>query len=435
MCIACDKHMKIRRAYQTSFVEIFTAILVLLLLSYPTPGECAGDNFFHKISSSELLKKGEFEKAIEQLQDELNLFPYLDNVRNNLATAYAALGKRQLEQKKFDDAAENFDRAMKLYPEKQGLAIMKGIALYSGKRLDEATIVLEQALNKSEDNAVILHYLGRIHYDTGNLPGAIDALGKALILDPENKGIAELLDRARRQLPAESRMKKEIGAKFIISYDEGSQSDIADEVLEVLDTAYNRVGSDLFHYPVAAIPVILYTRQEYRIATDSPEWSGGQYDGKIRLPIGGMSKINPMLRRVLIHEYTHVVVGELSKNNCPGWLNEGLAEVEGRKEFDSPLAALETAVRDSALLPFSGMERSWTSVAAKSIVLAYQQSYSIAKFMVSNYGWHKVREILVNLGDGMSIDNSIAKALSDYGLDYRQIIQAWQEQISKEYQK
>ena len=427
--------MTIRKTYQTLSLAVFTAILGLLPLSYPTPGDCAGNPLTYNISSRELLKKGEYEKAIQQLQDELNLFPYLENVKNNLAGAYAALGKRLLEQKKFDEAAENFDRAMKHFPESLDFAIMRGIALYSGKRLDEAAIVLEQTRNVIGDNAVIFYYLGRIRYDTGNLTDAIDLLGKALILDPENKGIAELLEKARRQLPTESRMKKEVGAKFVISYDEGSKSDIADEVLKVLDTAYNRVGSDLFHYPVATIPVILYTRQEYQIATESPEWSGGQYDGKIRLPIGGMSKINRILRRVLTHEYTHVVVGELTRNNCPGWLNEGLAEIEGRKESDSDLSALETATRSGFFLPFSGLEQSWMSLDKKNIMLAYQQSYSIAKFMVSNYGWHKVREILVNLGDGMSIDSSIAKALRDYGLDYKQIIQAWQEQIAREYKK
>jgi tetratricopeptide (TPR) repeat protein len=427
--------MIIKMTYKSFTLLVFTAILGLLLLSYSIPGECAEGAILHNPSSLELLKKKEYEKAIAQLQEDLSLFPYLENVKNNLAEAYAALGKRQLEQKKFDEAAENFDHAIKLYPERQGFAIMRGVALYSGRRLDEAAIVLEQALNKAQDSSIIHFYLGRIRYDTGNLQEAIDALGQALILDPDNTSIAELLDKARRQLPTESNKKKEVGAKFVISYDEGSKSDIADEVLKVLDTAYNRIGSDLFHYPVITIPVILYTRQEFRIATDSPEWSGGQYDGKIRIPIGGTSKINPILRRVLTHEYTHVVVGELSRNNSPGWLNEGLAEIEGRREFDSPLAALETAALNDAFLAFSSLEKSWSSVGAKNILLAYQQSYSIAKFMVSNYGWHKVREILVNLGDGMSIDRSIAKALSDYGLDYKQIIQAWREQISREYKK
>ena len=326
-------------------------------------------------------------------------------------------------------------QALKLYPENQSFAIIRGIALYSGKRYDESAIVLEQVRNTSDDKVVILHYLGLVRYDTGNLPEAIDLWNKAQILDPNNKVISRLLDKARRELPAESLMKKGFSSKFVISYDEGSKSNISDEVLDVLNTAYNRVGSDLFHYPVATVPVILYTKKDYRIATDSPEWSRGQYDGKIRLPIGGTTKITSVLRGVLVHEYTHVVVSELAKNNCPGWLNEGLAEIEGRKEYEPPLAALEAPSLNGTFLPFSSLEKSWSSVGTKDIMLAYQQSYSIAKFMVTNYGWHKVREILVNLGTGMSIDRSIAKALSDYGLGYKQIIDEWQLQVSEEYKK
>jgi len=427
--------MYIRRIYKALTRAVCITLLGLLLLSYSLTGECSGELSIDNDSSHELMKKGEYEKAIEQLQDIFNLFPYRENVKNSLAGAYAALGKRQLEHKQFDEAAENFDRALKLSPENQSFAIMRGIALYSGKRYDESAIVLEQVRNTGEDKAVILYYLGLLRYDTGNLPEAIDLWNKALILDPNNKVIAGLLDKARRELPAESQMKKGFGSKFVISYDEGSKSDISDEVLEVLDTAYNRVGSDLFHYPVATVPVILYTRKEYRIATYSPEWSGGQYDGKIRIPIGGVSKLTPILRGVLAHEYTHVVVSELAKNNCPGWLNEGLAEIEGRKEYDPPLVAIEAASLNGAFLQFNALEKSWSSVGTKDIMLAYQQSYSIAKFMVTNYGWHKVREILVNLGDGMGIANSIAKALSDYGLGYKQIIQEWQVQVSEEYKK
>ena len=102
-------------------------------------------------------------------------------------------------------------------------------------------------------------------------------------------------------------------------------------MLKALERAYNRVGTDLSYYPSVRVPVILYTKKDYRSLTASPEWSGGLYDGKIRLPIGGAAHMTPMLRGVLFHEYTHVVVRELTKGNCPSWLNEGLAEYSGRR--------------------------------------------------------------------------------------------------------
>ena len=128
-----------------------------------------------------------------------------------------------------------------------------------------------------------------------------------------------------------------------------------------------------------------------------------------------------------------MVVRELTKGNCPSWLNEGLAEVEGRKEYDSPLAALEGAVKTGTVLPFTSLEKSLASLNGNDALLAYQQGYAMVRFMISAYGWHKVREILVNLGTGMTIEAAIAKTLADYGLDYQGIVEEWQAQVQKEY--
>ena len=56
-------------------------------------------------------------------------------------------------------------------------------------------------------------------------------------------------------------MEKGYSGMFVISYDEGTRSDLADSVLDVLETAYNRVGYDLSCYPATRVPVILYTKR------------------------------------------------------------------------------------------------------------------------------------------------------------------------------
>ena len=385
--------------------------------------------------TSKLMKQGEYEKAIDQLQNSHSLFPYNKTIKQDLAEAYYACAKRQLERKQFDEAAENFGNALKLFPDNQEFAINQGMALYSGKRYDESAIILQQARQVIGDQVVILFYLGRIHYDTGDLSAALELWDKALAIDPGNKPIRQMAEKARREALVESPMGKEYKSIFVISYDEGSSSDLADDVMNVLESAYNQVGSDLYFYPTAHVPVLLYTKKEYRLVTKGPEWSGGLYDGKIRLPIGGAKKISSILRAVLTHEYTHVVVGELTRKNCPVWLNEGLAEFEGRKEFDTPLLNLEAAAKSGTLLPFDTLEKSLLSMSTKEASLAYQQSYSMVKFMISSYGLHKVREVLVNLGTGMRVDEAIAKAFKDYGLDYNGIVKEWQVYIQKEYGK
>ena len=374
------------------------------------------------------------ESSLDQLKESVSLFPYNESLRIKLAHAYDSIGQRQLKRKQFDEAAESFDHARELIPGRQEYGIRRGIALYLAKRYDEAAYELESDRSSGGDNALLLSYLGLVRYDTGNLAEALDAWDRALVLDPTNKTLRELAAKARRELAVESRMEKGYRSMFEIAYDEGSQSDLADAVLKVLESAFNKVGADLFHYPSVRVPVILYTKKDYRSVTAGPEWSGGLYDGKIRLPIGGAAEITPMLRGVLFHEYTHVVVRELTKGNCPSWLNEGLAEVEGRTEFDPPLTALERAAKAGAYLPFTELEKSLASLNAKDALLAYQQGYAMVRFMISAYGWHKVREVLVNLGTGMTIEAAIAKTFKDYGLDYQGIVQEWQAEAQKKFE-
>jgi tetratricopeptide (TPR) repeat protein len=379
------------------------------------------------------MRRGEYEKALEQLQNAFSLFPYDESIRKNLTVAYATVGKRQLERKQFDDAAKNFENARKLAPDNQEYGIMKGIALYSGNHYDESAIELENARQNGGDNVLLLFYLGRSYYDAGDLTRALDVWDRALALDPEIKAVRNMAAKARRELAVEASMTKGYSSMFVISYDEGTRSDLADEVLDALETAYNRVGSDFSYYPVTRVPVILYTKKDYRSVTAGPEWSGGLYDGKVRLPIGGAGKITPMLRGVLSHEYTHVVVGELTKGNCPTWLNEGLAETEGRKEYNPPLTELEKTAKTGSYIPFTTLEKTFSSLDAQRAALAYQQSYSLVNFMISAYGMHKVRDMLVYLGSGMDSNAAITKAFADFGLDFKGIEHEWRAYVQKEY--
>jgi tetratricopeptide (TPR) repeat protein len=416
-----------------SYLKVVLPYLVSILIVVTAQPLIAGDASSPDEAVIGLSLSGEKEKALEELKREFSLFPYDQSIRKKLIDAYVAMGNKQLKRMLFDDAAENFENARKLSPDNQDYGALKGIALYGGKHYDAAIVEFEQARRNGGDNLPILIYLGRAYYDSGDLQSAVESWDKALHFEPGNKPLQDMDRKARRELAIESRMEKDYSSIFVISYDEGNQSGLADEVLDVLGTAYNKIGYDFSYYPETHIPVILYTRKDYRSVTSGPEWSGGLYDGKIRLPIGGVREITPILRGVLFHEYTHVVVGELTKGNCPTWLNEGLAEMEGRKEFNPPVAELERAAKTGEFVPFSAMEKSLAAFDTAKAALAYQQSYSIVSFMIDNYGMYKVTDILANLGKGMESRAAIAAAFADYRLDFEGILKEWQEHMTKEY--
>jgi hypothetical protein len=165
--------------------------------------------------------------------------------------------------------------------------------------------------------------------------------------------------------------------------------------------------------------------------TDSPEWSGGVYDGTIRLPFGSLKEVTPQIRAVLHHEYAHVVVFELTRGNCPYWLNEGIAEMFGRKQFSQQMTELDSAARKKSFADFKKLESSFGSLSASEANLAYQQSYSLVNYLVTAYGWHRVTRILTALGDGMNLDDALAEAFKDYSLSYDALLREWRESIER----
>lgn len=414
-------------------MPICVVLLVSLVLTLSASSLYANDPVAFNNYAIELQAQGNHEGALEQLQKAYGMYPYDLTIKRNLAEAYTFVGERQLSRNEFDNAAASFDKARELFPDAPRYYLLRGIALYFGKSYDAALNELERARGMGGDGVDLLYYLGRIHYDTGNLTAALEAWDKAIVLNPEHHGVKQLADKARRELAVEGQMTKGFSSRFVISYEGDGTSHLAGEILDTLEDAYNRVGSDLSHFPTARIPVILYTRKDYRSVTSSPDWSGGLYDGKIRLPIGGADVLSPMLQGVLFHEYTHVLISDLTHNNCPTWLNEGLAELAGRSKFNHPLNDLARAIRQGTLIPLAKLEGGFGSFGAREVALAYQQSYSVVSFMVKAYGWYKVKEVLVYLGSGVKIDAAMKKVFGDYGLDYSGVVQEWQGYVAREF--
>jgi hypothetical protein len=196
-------------------------------------------------------------------------------------------------------------------------------------------------------------------------------------------------------------------------------------ILDVLESASNQVGAELDHFPEARVPVAIYKRDDYKTVSAAPDWSGGVYDGTIRLPFGAMSEITPPIRAILFHEYTHVVVFDLTRGNCPVWLNEGIAEMFGRRQFSHPSVEQVYAFPKGTAEDFRKLEGGFSGLSSKEAIGAYEQSYSMVNYLVTGYGWHRVKAILTGLGKGMNISAAIASALQDYSLSYDGLIKEW----------
>ena len=290
--------------------------------------------------------------------------------------------------------------------------------------------MLDQALGIDQENPDLYLLLGKAYYAGGRMAEAIDALQRSLEYG-SGVEVASLLDKVRREWQIEEQMQQEYRGHFQLSFVDGAQaSDLASDILETLEDAYVEVGSDLAYYPDIRVPVLLYSHRDYADVTHSPDWAGAVYDGKIRLPLAGMRGMTKRFSSILYHEYMHVLVHFIAGSNVPVWLNEGLAELSGRRIDSTPLTDLTAASEIGQLLEWRDLEKSFTGLPDYHVPLAYEQSYSLVLFMVDSYGWHNMVELLESLGKQQEWQGAITAVYQEYGLDWPAILKEWQANLN-----
>ena len=97
--------------------------------------------------------------------------------------------------------------------------------------------------------------------------------------------------------------------------------------VEGLESAYWSLGKTLNSYPSDTLMVVLYTNKQFQDVTRAPAWAGGEFDGRIRLAVGGAMRTPGALNRVVRHELVHAIIQHAAPRNVPTWVNEGLASV------------------------------------------------------------------------------------------------------------
>jgi len=167
--------------------------------------------------------------------------------------------------------------------------------------------------------------------------------------------------------------------------------------------------------PRASIPVILYTEQAFFDVTHAPSWSGAVNDGKLRIPISGITSVTSDLARVLKHELAHSFVSQATGGRCPTWLNEGIAQAVEPKtvQYGRRLSQLFRAQQQ---IPYNALEGSFMRFSPIEAVVAYDESLAAVQYISETYGMSDVERILERLGQGGSAEATLRATIhSDYG--------------------
>lgn len=354
-----------------------------------------------------LAARGAYDQAIEAYRRAFALRPRDPVVRRNLALAYGNRGSQLLAAGQFREAEDLFQTAAELDPAEASLQLGLGYAQLRQRDLRAATASFQRAVSAGPRNAEAYRYLGEAYYQQGDLAAALGEWERALELNPADAVLRARLERARQEARVEGGYRSRESHHFQLRYEGQRREDVGREVLGILERAYIDVGYDLGHYPAYPIQVMLYSEEDFRRVTDLPHWVGGafnKFDGKIRVPIGGLGAPSDRLARTLFHEYAHAALYGITRGNLPQWLNEGLAVRAEKGAADlRPRAA--AAARGGHLIPLRSLEGSFMSLQGPATVgLAYAEGASAAAYLIEQYGMSGVQALLQRLGHGGTFD-------------------------------
>jgi tetratricopeptide (TPR) repeat protein len=272
-----------------------------------------------------------------------------------------------------------------------------------------------RARTAAPDSAEVWKLLGYVEYFTDRVPEAVESWKKSLSLSPD-PNISKLLERAQRESAAEVRFTEANSNHFTLRYEGGQVSHaFSVEILDTLERHFTALERDLQTSPREPITVILYPGQAFYDVTQAPSWTGALFDGKIRVPIEGLTGITPQLNAVLKHEMTHSFVRARSQGRCPAWLNEGLAQIEEGRSSVRDTAALLQGLEQSHV-PLAALAGGFGGMQAQSARAAYIVSLAATEMIRDQSGIGEIGRMLDRLAAGSSVDAAMREVLG-YSLE------------------
>ena len=319
-------------------------------------------------------------------------------------------GWQGLEAGRPAQALAAFREAEKSDPNNARVQLGAAVALFAlrqdadSRRAVDRALALDPSLTKARELS------GRLLYRAGDLHGAIRVFSGLEESGAADAAIRADLDRWRREAELSDRMLLDVGSGFTVSFEGPEDSALAAQVLDSLDRALTRVGAVLGVVPLAPIPVMLYTDQQFRDITKAPMWAAGAYDGVIRLPVRGALADAAELDRVVAHELTHALVRTLTSRAVPSWLNEGLATALERDGGPPELANVDP-------MPLASIRR-FDGLTGAAAARAYTTSALAVQRLLDDAGGVAVANLLRDLGEGVDFETAFTRRMGRSFADF-----------------
>jgi tetratricopeptide (TPR) repeat protein len=319
------------------------------------------------------------------------------------AAAYFQAAHFEQEHGNPDRAVRYYAMALGFLPDNHAILDHYSALLIQIGHAEDAIPMAEKSTRLAPDSAEGWMVLGYAYYSADRNRDAIEAWKRSLQIRPDPT-VQKYLEKAQRDQHATADFDQRDSGHFSLRYEGHSiPESLRDSVLQVLEANYDDLSSQ-FEVSPPNITVILYTEQAFQDVTHSPSWTTAINDGKIRVPISGVTTVTPDLARILRHELTHTFINQLSRGRCPQWLHEGVAQLMEPRTAAPFGATLARLFAEDHEVPLNLLEGSFMNLEGKEASVAYIQSLAVAEYLRDTYGMDEIRQILERIGEGQSTE-------------------------------
>jgi tetratricopeptide (TPR) repeat protein len=355
----------------------------------------------------QLAQAGQFRDAVQRLQEALRIAPDQPILTQNLQTMLFNWGVTDLASNRLDDAGDRFQQAAQLGERVEVLRAL-GVTYLRQGDLEHAASSLEQALQLAATDQSAMLALAEVYIREDRRPEAFDLLRRVKEAGAGGPELDKKLEQLSREVDAEWDFVQLQSRHFRVRFGDNQDTRTVRLMLDELEDAYDTVGAKLGAHPDERTPVVLYTQQDFHSITRTPDWAGAAFDGRIKIPVRGLSEDDPNLTRIVRHEYAHSLVAQGTGGHCPVWLNEGLAMwAEEEKDGDREPWAHEK-IAGQTLFFLDELNGSFTQLPADRVEVAYAQSYLAVRSLVDRYGPRKIPALLSALGRSGNLSDAYA---------------------------
>lgn len=273
-------------------------------------------------------------------------------------------------------------------------ASSQAAALIEASQPSKALELLENELRNKSD-PTLLALAGVASWKSDDPQRALVYWKDSLDLQP-NPELERLYKRIEKETAGDQSTANLYGLRVLLRYDANLVPvDTARQMVTALDQEFSRISESLGCTAAERLVAIVQSREAYHKSTDAAEWNGGQFDGRIRVPVAASQGMDAALLRIFAHESTHACLSMMGR--WPAWVQEGLAQKLSGDVLNPVLRAkLEKMAKDGKLPRLENLHQDWSRLDADHAVAAYALSLAAVEMFYENYAAYGVRNLVNN---------------------------------------